>query len=157
MTRDDLFNINAGIVKNLVTAAAKHCPEVRPAAGQQQHTHTQQRKLLLLLSTHNHCRRPPHEWIVRVVAAQQPNQLLYPACLCNCLGVLQLPACVLVVLPAASPSPSPPHHHHHPHPQAIIEIISNPVNSTVPIASEVLKAAGVCVGGEEDRQSSLDP
>jgi hypothetical protein len=28
MTRDDLFNINAGIVKNLVIAAAKHCPEV---------------------------------------------------------------------------------------------------------------------------------
>jgi hypothetical protein len=27
--------------------------------------------------------------------------------------------------------------------QAILEIISNPVNSTVPIASEVLKAAGV--------------
>lgn len=53
MTRDDLFNINAGIVKNLVGAAAKYCPE------------------------------------------------------------------------------------------AIIEIISNPVNSTVPIASEVLKAAGV--------------
>jgi len=53
MTRDDLFNINAGIVKALVTAAAKHCPD------------------------------------------------------------------------------------------AIIEIISNPVNSTVPIASEVLKAAGV--------------
>jgi hypothetical protein len=26
--------------------------------------------------------------------------------------------------------------------QAIIEIISNPVNSTVPIASEILKAAG---------------
>ncbi|GBF95016.1 malate dehydrogenase [Raphidocelis subcapitata] len=53
MTRDDLFNINAGIVKGLVSAAAKHCPN------------------------------------------------------------------------------------------AIIEIISNPVNSTVPIASEVLKAAGV--------------
>jgi hypothetical protein len=28
--------------------------------------------------------------------------------------------------------------------QAIIEIISNPVNSTVPIASEILKAAGGC-------------
>jgi malate/lactate dehydrogenase len=28
MTRDDLFNINAGIVKNLVGAAAKYCPEV---------------------------------------------------------------------------------------------------------------------------------
>lgn len=53
MTRDDLFNINAGIVKGLVAACAKHCPK------------------------------------------------------------------------------------------AVIEIISNPVNSTVPIASEVLKAAGV--------------
>jgi malate dehydrogenase len=29
MTRDDLFNINAGIVKNLCTAIAKHCPNVR--------------------------------------------------------------------------------------------------------------------------------
>ncbi|TPX67331.1 malate dehydrogenase [Spizellomyces sp. 'palustris'] len=27
MTRDDLFKINAGIVKNLATAAAKHCPK----------------------------------------------------------------------------------------------------------------------------------
>jgi malate dehydrogenase len=53
MTRDDLFSINAGIVRTLVTAAAKHAPK------------------------------------------------------------------------------------------AILEIISNPVNSTVPIASEVLKAAGV--------------
>ena len=26
MTRDDLFNINAGIVRNLATAAAKYCP-----------------------------------------------------------------------------------------------------------------------------------
>jgi malate/lactate dehydrogenase len=29
MTRDDLFNINAGIVKNLCTAIAKYCPNVR--------------------------------------------------------------------------------------------------------------------------------
>jgi malate dehydrogenase len=28
MTRDDLFNINAGIVKGLCTAIAKYCPEV---------------------------------------------------------------------------------------------------------------------------------
>lgn len=28
MTRDDLFNINAGIVKNLCTAVAKYCPNV---------------------------------------------------------------------------------------------------------------------------------
>ncbi|CAL8462470.1 g2003 [Coccomyxa elongata] len=27
MTRDDLFNINAGIVKNLAEAVAKHCPQ----------------------------------------------------------------------------------------------------------------------------------
>lgn len=31
MTRDDLFNINAGIVKGLVAAAAKHCPKVKIA------------------------------------------------------------------------------------------------------------------------------
>lgn len=29
MTRDDLFAINAGIVKNLATACAKYCPNVR--------------------------------------------------------------------------------------------------------------------------------
>ena len=28
MTRDDLFNINAGIVKSLCTAIAKYCPHV---------------------------------------------------------------------------------------------------------------------------------
>lgn len=29
MTRDDLFNINAGIVKNLAEGIAKYCPKVR--------------------------------------------------------------------------------------------------------------------------------
>ena len=28
MTRDDLFNINASIVRALATAVAEHCPEV---------------------------------------------------------------------------------------------------------------------------------
>ena len=28
MTRDDLFNINAGIVKGLCEAIARHCPKV---------------------------------------------------------------------------------------------------------------------------------
>lgn len=28
MTRDDLFNINAGIVKNLCSHVAKYCPNV---------------------------------------------------------------------------------------------------------------------------------
>lgn len=32
MTRDDLFNINAGIVKSLCTAIAKYCPNVRDPA-----------------------------------------------------------------------------------------------------------------------------
>lgn len=34
MTRDDLFKINAGIVKNLVEACGKHCPKVRGLGGQ---------------------------------------------------------------------------------------------------------------------------
>lgn len=33
MTRDDLFNINAGIVKNLAQACAEHCPNVSAARG----------------------------------------------------------------------------------------------------------------------------
>jgi malate/lactate dehydrogenase len=33
MTRDDLFNINAGIVMNLVTACAKYCPNVSGLVG----------------------------------------------------------------------------------------------------------------------------
>ena len=30
MTRDDLFNINAGIVKTLIEATSKHAPKVGP-------------------------------------------------------------------------------------------------------------------------------
>lgn len=33
MTRDDLFKINAGIVKGLVEACGKHCPQVRPRSS----------------------------------------------------------------------------------------------------------------------------
>lgn len=32
MTRDDLFNINAGIVKTLVESIAEHAPNVRQSA-----------------------------------------------------------------------------------------------------------------------------
>ena len=32
MTRDDLFNINAGIVKTLIEATSKHAPNVSPAS-----------------------------------------------------------------------------------------------------------------------------
>jgi malate/lactate dehydrogenase len=34
MTRDDLFKINAGIVKGLVEACGKHCPKVGAWVGQ---------------------------------------------------------------------------------------------------------------------------
>lgn len=34
MTRDDLFNTNAGIVQALVQAAGKHCPQVRSSSRQ---------------------------------------------------------------------------------------------------------------------------
>lgn len=43
MTRDDLFNINAGIVMNLVSAVAKHAPNVSSsttAALQRINTHS---------------------------------------------------------------------------------------------------------------------
>ena len=33
MTRDDLFKINAGIVKSLCTAIAKYCPNVSSFSG----------------------------------------------------------------------------------------------------------------------------
>lgn len=34
MARDDLFNINAGIVKSLCTAIAKYCPNVGTSVAQ---------------------------------------------------------------------------------------------------------------------------
>lgn len=51
MTRDDLFNINAGIVKNLVGACAKHCPEVRST----QHIHHSMRNCPRVLQTTRMC------------------------------------------------------------------------------------------------------
>lgn len=35
MTRDDLFNINAGIVKNLCIAIAQYCPHVSSKISQE--------------------------------------------------------------------------------------------------------------------------
>ena len=85
MTRDDLFNVNAGIVKNLVENAAKFCPGVSQSkTGEKQD-----------------CR-------VQSFAAAQ--------------NILK---CV------------------HAEMQAIFLIITNPVNSTVPIAAETLKSLGV--------------
>ena len=102
MTRDDLFNINAGIVKNLTKAIAEHCPNVRFAS--------RDHKLLVpkVMTLDEHA----------MVHGHQPG--------CDCLRPMQS---------IARPDPA--------NPQAIINIISNPVNSTVPIAAEVLKAAGV--------------
>ena len=39
MTRDDLFAINAGIVKTLITACAKHCPNVSHSVTYSFYTH----------------------------------------------------------------------------------------------------------------------
>lgn len=95
MTRDDLFKINAGIVKALVEACGKHCPKVRAASSQ--------------------------------------------AGLDACSW--QLFAEVTESLPCIIQADSPPS------PiavaQALLNIISNPVNSTVPIAAETLKRLGV--------------
>lgn len=64
MTRDDLFNINAGIVKTLVEAVAVHAPKVRPQAQCWSTVKSQ----MLSLSSHPFCesmtllthRRTPH-------------------------------------------------------------------------------------------------
>ncbi|KAB5534518.1 hypothetical protein DKX38_017604 [Salix brachista] len=78
MTRDDLFNINAGIVKGLCEAIAKHCPHV---------------SMELLL-----------EQVCLYVRV-------------NLDGLVELYL-------------------------ALVNMISNPVNSTVPIAAEIFKKAG---------------
>lgn len=77
MTRDDLFNINAGIVKSLCTAIAKYCPNVS--------------LLISMLS-------------------------------------VSYDSFVICILDSCY--------------QALVNMISNPVNSTVPIAAEVFKKAG---------------
>ena len=87
MTRDDLFKINAGIVKGLVTNVGKYAPNVRA---------------------------PPHG---RSPPAPARRARLRP------------------LQPGNPWQPGNPR-------QAWINMISNPVNSTVPIAAETLKAMG---------------
>ncbi|GMP41310.1 hypothetical protein CsSME_00011463 [Camellia sinensis var. sinensis] len=91
MTRDDLFNINANIVKTLVEAVADNC-----------------------LDAFIHIISNPVNSMVPLIAEvlKQKVKTLFEAVADNC-------------------------------PDAFIHIISNPVNSTVPIAVEVLKQKGV--------------
>jgi malate dehydrogenase len=98
MTRDDLFKINAGIVKALVEACGKHCPKVRAASSQ---------------AGTDAC-----SWQL-FVEVQVTESLP-----CNTQADWSLPSLMAVV-------------------QALLNIISNPVNSTVPIAAETLKRLGV--------------
>ena len=50
MTRDDLFNINAGIVKKLAEKIAVHCPQVcRPPAMHDSSWKQQLRSLFMLV------------------------------------------------------------------------------------------------------------
>jgi hypothetical protein len=139
MTRDDLFNINAGIVKALVAAVAKNCPKVPAVGGRVWGP-----------------RGPPAG--ASAFACPQPGAahrccgLLIPVLIdgtgkpavqgnAGAVAAPRLRRRALKLLPLSTHASSYPR----PYPplQAVIEIISNPVNSTVPIASEVLKAAGV--------------
>ena len=95
MTRDDLFNVNAGIVKNLVENAGKFCPGVS-ATGKRGSCHCCSCQVIEDCDASYHgIRRPTVATLL-------------------CLS-----------------------------PQAIFLIITNPVNSTVPIAAETLKKLGV--------------
>jgi hypothetical protein len=106
MTRDDLFNINAGIVATLAEVRAQ--ARWLPAATCVQPPCTARRR-------HLHVPPPPP-------AAHDPAPPLAPA-------------------PPPRPLPTAQGVARH-CPDAWVLIISNPVNSTVPIAAEVFKRAG---------------
>jgi malate dehydrogenase len=93
MTRDDLFNINASIVKSLAEGVAKHCPQACAACAA-----VHQRQVACLF-----------QWLLIFSFGM------------TCRKSFEGPSAL----------------------QAVVAIISNPVNSTVPITAEVMKAAGV--------------
>jgi hypothetical protein len=136
MTRDDLFNINASIVQSLAEGIAKHCPKVRrartapcasPALGLQGQWRRAKHVTDKLVLDVKHASRG----IVREhMVAHARRALQARARRAPQLRAARSPA------PAAKPCPVRVR-------QAIINIISNPVNSTVPITAEVLKGAGV--------------
>ncbi len=108
MTRDDLFNINAGIVKKLAIKIAEHCPQVISsscACTSLTSYITLVSLIRSLLGEHSRCRAAPGRTVHGVASSFERF---------GALGT-----------------------------QAVIAIISNPVNSTVPITAEVMKAAGV--------------
>ncbi len=140
MTRDDLFNINAGIVKNLAEGIAKYCPKVRCGASRIQRawppTCARSWPLAGLHSTCWHAGTLPGAVAQAVVMPLQPTHCCPPQHLTH--AHTHYHQLVHPTQPHNSPTRHPP-----PPPQAVVHIISNPVNSTVPITAEVLKAAGV--------------
>ncbi len=143
---DTLLQINAGIVKSLVEACGKHCPKVRAAgtAWQAQSSRHSQRgsdsvqhgiawtadaaewpkNAVLVGST-----LPavlPHFPLNRRCSTSSPTPSTPPLAPALQFQLSCLTPLVLVHLTL----------------QALLNIISNPVNSTVPIAAETLKRLG---------------
>eukprot|EP00590_Aulacoseira_subarctica_P001265 CAMPEP_0172434036 /NCGR_PEP_ID=MMETSP1064-20121228/70418_1 /TAXON_ID=202472 /ORGANISM="Aulacoseira subarctica , Strain CCAP 1002/5" /LENGTH=387 /DNA_ID=CAMNT_0013182233 /DNA_START=302 /DNA_END=1462 /DNA_ORIENTATION=+ len=131
MTRDDLFNINASIVKALVEGCATHCPNA----------------IIAIISNPVNSIIPIAAEVLKQRGVYDPRKLL---------GVSNLDVTRARTFLAESQGWDPkdvnvPVVGGHAGitilplslSNAIIAIISNPVNSTVPIAAEVLKQHGV--------------
>lgn len=123
MTRDDLFNINAGIVKGLVEACAKACPKVRALSVVVAVVVT---CVCLGVGWRSSCAL----WACfaaawRAVGRDAAHASVFAFTITTLPSLIFLPLCISC------------------RPQAVLHIISNPVNSTVPIAAEVLTRAGV--------------
>ena len=144
MTRDDLFKINAGIVKGLVEACGKHCPKVGGgwvagwgwAGGRMGGWGRGMGRREL----RGRGRR------------RRGGECGGGGCGGLCAPPPPPPPWTALCTHQDDAHPPHPTHPHTPPPahcclccctQALLNIISNPVNSTVPIAAEVLKKLGV--------------
>uniref|UniRef100_A0A161ZX22 malate dehydrogenase n=1 Tax=Daucus carota subsp. sativus TaxID=79200 RepID=A0A161ZX22_DAUCS len=144
MTRDDLFNINAGIVKGLCTAIAKYCPNA----------------LVNMISNPVNSTVPIASEVFKKAGTYDEKRLF------GVMGYVgedqlaqALEGCDIVIIPAGVPRKPGMTRDDLFNinagivkglctaiakycPNALVNMISNPVNSTVPIASEVFKKAG---------------
>ena len=151
MTRDDLFKINAGIVKSLIEATGKHCPKVGGMGAGDVAGWVGGRRMCWAGGGWPRGR-------VGACLGGAVGPTGFSCCLvwqplgqlvetqarawqgARCLGALGSPAThSSVAVPNRPPPPPPPP----PPAQALLNIISNPVNSTVPIAAETLIKLGV--------------
>ncbi|PPD93783.1 hypothetical protein GOBAR_DD09198 [Gossypium barbadense] len=138
MTRDDLFNINANIVKTLVEAVADNCPDAFI------HIISNPVNSTGVAADLSHCNTPSQ--VQDFTGASElgnclkgVNVVVIPAGVPRKPGMTRddlfnINANIVKTLVEAVADNCP---------DAFIHIISNPVNSTVPIAAEVLKQKGV--------------